>query len=272
MQVDSREYQSRLRADRFADGERSIESFLEFLATVDPDVQPFTGAHRRVVFERQLFDTEDGAFARAGIKIRTRRYADRVSCTFKAIDPDRYVVAEAPVESVDRKAKTKLEEGIYAFHSTYSRQTTSRQPLGSEFPRVVDWAQVFPGAARFARLGARLVPTSKRTVVTRVGNLELDFAGHRVEASLEVGRVGSVEGEIEKIEFSWKDREKRERYRSENAKSMRRFMQALNHSDWVDSSIHLEKARTDARSELRRLASQAPIWTSSSIGVQLSAG
>jgi len=34
---------------------------------------------------------------------------------------------------------------------------------------------------------------------------------------------------------------------------MRRFMQALNLTDWVDLDIHLDKARSDARSELRRL-------------------
>jgi hypothetical protein len=286
VQVDSREYQSRLRADRFHQGEQSIRAFVAFLGTIDMGTKPIVGEHRRVVFERCLLDTENEAFGRAGIKIRTRVYQDRMSCTFKAIDADRYVVAEAPVESVDRKAKTKLEEGIYAFHSTYSRQTTSRQPLGTKFPRVADWALLFPGAARIARLGSRLVPTSKRTIVTRVGNLALDFAGHRVEASLEIGRLDGSEGAsgsgadssdapIEKIEFSWKDRHSKERYRPEVARHMRRFMQALNLSDWVDLDIHLDKARSDARSELRRLAAarcsgERSIWTTHDFGGQLS--
>jgi len=275
VQVDSREYQSRLRADRFQAGEQSIASFVAFLGSIDPTVTPVVGEHRRVVFERGLFDTEDEAFGRAGIKIRTRIYPDRVSCTFKAIDADRYVVAEAPVESVDRKAKTKLEEGIYAFHATFSRQTTSRQPLGTTFPRVADWALLFPGAARIARLGARLLPTSKRTIVTRVGNLALDFAGHPVEASLEIGRLETLDGPIEKIEFSWKDRHSKERYQPEVARHMRRYMQALNLSEWVDLDIHLDKARSDARSELRRLANATrgqrdSIWTTRDFGGQLS--
>jgi hypothetical protein len=249
--VDSREYQSRLRVERFQRGERDLRELFAFLGALDPEVHLVAGAPRRVVFERKLFDTDARDFAAAGMKLRTRTYADRTSCTFKAISTDRYVAAAAPVESVDLEARTKLEEGLYAFHSTFSRQTTSRQPLGTTFARVADWARLFPGAAKFARLGARLVPASERTVVTRIAELELDFVGRRVEASIEIGRRETQEGAIEKAELSWKDRHPRERFHGELSKRMRRFMQRLNASEWVDLEAHLEKARIDARSELR---------------------
>jgi hypothetical protein len=248
--VDSREYQSRLRVERFRRGERDVRELVSFLDTLDPEVRLVEGERRRVVFERKLFDTEARDFATAGLKLRTRTYGDRTSCTFKAVHTDRYVAAGAHVESIDVDARTKFEEGLYAFHSSFSKQTTTQQPLGATFARVADWARLFPGAIRYARLGARLAIAAPRTIVTRVCDLELDFVGKRVDASIEIGRIETQDGEIAKVELSWKDRHPRERYSGDLSKRMRHFMQAINASEWVDLDAHLEKARADARSEI----------------------
>jgi hypothetical protein len=248
--VDSREYQCKLRPSRFAREGAAVERFLDFISKLDGDVRLLASHPSRVLFERQTLDTEDGAFARAGVKLRLRRYDDHIDCTFKAADVDRYVVADRPVDSSDRSAKTKLEEGIYAFFSRYSRQATSRQELGSKFARVADWARLFPGAADIADLDAPLVVRSDRALITRIRDLVLDFRGRQVPAMLEIARAGGPDGPVTKIEFSWKDRDVREGYRADVARCMRRFFQKLNQSSWVDMKRELASVGANASSAL----------------------
>jgi hypothetical protein len=245
--VDSREYQCKLRPELFARGGADIEAFLAFLGTVDKEVRVIRDKQRTVTFARRMFDTNDRAFANANMVLRARIFDDHMRCTFKAADTDRYVVAEAPVESSDPKAVIKLEEGIYAFCSRFSRQSTSKQPLNTQFPRVADWARIFPGAVSIAPYEAQLELKSDPAVVTRVRDIELDFGGHRLKAMLEIGKKGGV---IKKIEFSFKDRHPEEGFRADTARRIRRYYQALNQSSWIDIDREHRKVERNATSTL----------------------
>jgi hypothetical protein len=243
VRIGSREYQARLQPDRFVPGETDLGGFLRFLGRLDPAVRIDDREAEAIWFTRELWDTPHRQFHAQGYKLRTRAHAGFVACTFKAIGLDRYTIANAPVHSGDETAKEKFEEGIYAFHASFSKQTTTKQPLPLRLIAVKDWARMFPGALEIASWHDPLYCVG-RARVERVRGLRLDFAGTTVNGMLEIHYSPSADVP-EKVEFSWKHRSKRERYAPEVARSMRSFLQALNHSDWGDTSAHLKKALAD---------------------------
>src|SRR5260221_9192057 len=185
MHVDSREYQARLEPRLLARGDTDVFQLFAFLSRLDPSVVLLTRGWRSVFYVRELFDPPEEDFARRHAKLRVRSYEDRVDFTFKAVSPDRYAAAEASVDAIDKGARVKLEEGIYAFHSTYSRQATVRRPRGSRCERVRDWARLFPGAAHVADADAPTLATS-RSVVRRIKGLELVFGKRVVPAMVDI--------------------------------------------------------------------------------------
>jgi hypothetical protein len=202
-----------------------------------------TNGMRYTSFARELHDTEGRAFRGHGLKLRTRAYEDRVSCTYKAVGLGRYAVVGAAIDST-QKAKVKFEEGIYSFHSAFSKQATVAEPPGTTFLTVGDWARLFPAAAEIAPSSEPLWVTA-RSEVRRIHKLVLDFAGTRAEAMLEICHSNDAETP-NKVEFSWKYRAKRERFEPSAVALMRMFAQALNQSMWADPSVHLNKALSDA--------------------------
>lgn len=239
MHVSSREYQVRLRKELFGRGERDSE-FLDYLAGLDKRVRLRTEPLRRSSFVRELLDTAGRTFGASSLRLRTRSYADRVKATYKAIGPDRYVVARAAIESMHPSAKVKLEEGIYAFHSEFSKQATVTETVGTRFRTVGDWARIFPSASQVAPESEPLVITARADVL-RSHKLELDFGSTTTEAMLEVYHSNDP-GTPDKVEFSWKCRSKCERFQPEPLELMRAFHRRLNQSRWADPSAHRDKA------------------------------
>ena len=242
--VESREYQVRLDPELFVRGDADVFQFLTYAARADPWVRLSTKKLRHTTFARELLDTEDRDFASHGFKLRVRTFAEHLACTFKLVDLDRYVVSAAEISSTDENARRKFEEGIYAFHTGFSKQVTSRQPLGTKFSRVADWGRVFPDAFRIAHPDQKLV-AHVHGDVQRIHRLRLQFADVRVAAMLELC-YADLAGTPIKVDFSWKYRQKRERYDPRVSRQMRAFMQGLNQSSWAVPREHLEKARTDA--------------------------
>jgi hypothetical protein len=220
---------------------------LAFVAALHPRVRLSAESIRRSDFTRELLDTGNRSFAARGLKLRVRRHASRLMCTFKAIALDRYVVRRsrvAPAPAFRSKAVTKFEEGIYALHSAFSKQATVPMPLGWQFSHVSDWGRVFPGALEVSRPDEPLVIISKRAI-RRTHKMVLEFEDISAEAMLELGFVpGSASPET--ADFSWKYRRKKGPFAPTTVLLMRRFSQALNQSSWADWDVHLRKALSDA--------------------------
>jgi hypothetical protein len=248
MFLSSREYQHRLAPRLFPKGDTDVSRFLAFAAGLDPRVRLTADSLRRSDFTRELLDTRDRTFGGRGLKLRLRKYSDRLTCTFKAIGLDRYAVRKARVRAADpfrSKAATKFEEGIYALHSAFSKQTTIPLPLGWQFGCVSDWARLFPSALEVVPAHAEPLVVTSQIVIRRTHKMILDFGETQAEAMLELGF--SPASEIpETADFSWKYRHKKERFTPNAVTLMRRFSQALNQCTWADPDVHLRKALLDA--------------------------
>jgi hypothetical protein len=263
MRLSSREYQHRVAPNLFAKGDVDVARFLAFVARLDPRVRLTTDSIRSSEFTRELLDTAGRAFGARGLKLRIRKYRDRLTCTFKAIALDRYVVRRArimPAPAFRSKAVVKFEEGIYALHSAFSKQSTIPLPLGWQFARVSDWGRIFPGALEVSPRDEPLAVIAQR-VIRRTHKMILEFVDIEAEAMLELGFLPGSEAP-ETADFSWKYRRKKGPFSPEAVVLMRQFSQALNQSEWADLDVHVRKALADAgaswSSQFAEIFSKAP--------------
>jgi hypothetical protein len=243
MNLDSREYQCQLRLDLFADARGASDGLLDFVARLDRDVRLTAGERRPIRFAQTLYDTPAGDFRAAGLVLRRRRFPDGDACTFKASGRDRYDIEDAPVESADRHAETRLEENIYAFHSLFTRQTSLRLPQPREFTTVAAWDELFERASRMAPDRAPLVAL-RSSFFVRTAGLELDFAGQPAAATLELKYADAACTHLAEAELSWRHREDDEsRFKRKPVRLMREFFAVINRSPWVDLARDLARCQ-----------------------------
>jgi len=246
MHVNSREYQCHLDPALFADPEAGCQRFGALLAGLHVAVQCSFEPQPATCFERRLYDTPAGDFAAANQKLRLRVYADSVKCAHKIASLDRYSIAEASFDCVDRAAKIKFEENIHAYHAMFVMQATSIQPQDRTFARVRDWARIFRSAALIADPNARLIAGPSLFIIRR-RELRLNFKGLVSPALLDLKYADAAHTHLAKVEFSWKNRDPDEAYQADIVRLMRQFLKAVHHTPWVDLSIGLAKCQHDSR-------------------------
>jgi hypothetical protein len=243
MNLDSREYQCQLRAERFADAGSATAALLDFVAGLNRDVRLSTKDLRRTQFAQTLYDTRSGAFKAGGLVLRRRRFPDGDACTFKASARDRYDVEAAPIESSDRDAEAKLEENIYAFHSLFTRQVSVRLKRPRDFSSVAAWDAIFERASRIAPGHEPLIAVST-TFFLRSTGLVLDFGGQATAATLELKYADTARTRLSGAELSWRHREGDEdEFKRKPVRLMRQFFAAVNRSPWVDLAIDLARCQ-----------------------------
>ncbi|MGI8499676.1 MAG: hypothetical protein ACR2LR_00840 [Hassallia sp.] len=246
MKVNSREYQCRLNPALFEREELQIKKFFTSLSKCTPNVKIIDKSIKRVNFHRFFYDTETDNFADTNIKLRVRVYDNFISFTYKVIAADRYYVQQVPIDCSDTKAKTKLEEGIYAHHSMFSKQTTSRQNKQTNLTTIEEWCELFQGATNISPRQKAVLIASPISFITKLADISLNFNGEEIKASLELRYVDAEKTALDKVEFSWKHRNNNENYNSHTVILMRQFFQTINKSEWVDASIHFSKCQLDA--------------------------
>jgi hypothetical protein len=247
MHLHSREYQHRLKPESFADIHVAVQDFLKWLGSVHPKVHVNTRKLKYSSFTRDLLDTPSGAFTAKGLKLRVRRYDTKIACCYKAVALDRYVAKAADVEASAQYAAdavTKYEEGIYALHSAFSKQTTLSIAPGWRFDHVSDWISIFPGAGAISS-GTEPLTVTNRVHTHRFHKIVLEFANEPVEAMLEIG-FAPDSTTPQSADFSWKYRRTHGKFLPEFVSLMREFSKTLNNSDWADLSVHLKKALVNA--------------------------
>lgn len=245
MKVNSREYQCRLNPVLFKTEQLHIEKFFTYLSNSTSDVKLINKSIKIVNFHRFFYETETNSFADKNIKLRVRVYDNFKSFTYKIIGADRYYVQQIPIDCSDSKAKSKLEEGIYAHHSMFSKQTTSKQNQQINLTTIENWSELFKGAKNITLPKAVLI-ASPISYITKLADITLNFHGEEVKASLELRYIDAQKTALDKVEFSWKHRNNNENYNGKTVILMRKFFQTINQSEWVDASIHLSKCQLDA--------------------------
>lgn len=235
-----REYQVQLKTPPFTNPSRAVDRLAALLKRFEA-VTLRRKSEKENAFEQSLFDTATGDFAAAGLRLRMRLSAEKISYTYKAASRDRYSAAAVKTGSKHKSAKTKLEENIYSFHSLYTRQTTVEPDKARALRTVADWTTLFPAAATVCPKASPLQATS--VFFVRPGELELDFGGTRCPATLELKYSDKTRLRLAGVEFSFRHTVADEEFPAQDVRRIRSFYAALVASTAVDRAVDLTAAQ-----------------------------
>jgi hypothetical protein len=244
LKISSREYKVVLDHRLFANRKEAAATFANELSACAKRLGPLrfegrfkTDKRRTIIFLdtcdwsirlnrfifRQRYDIDDGEF----------------EYTLKCRTPDRYIAANAPVQSVAAfKHGLKFEEDICApFACRFSRSNTVAGPRKAPW-RLEEAADIFPALGNLVRDGRKCSPKLKLLRVNSVKAFErvlsgptLKLPGAIAEAAIILWSDG-LRGRPLAAEFSFRYRDRGENYAAKTARGATDFFDAIQSLDW----------------------------------------
>ncbi len=248
MKIVGREFKAMLDPTRFADQEAAVESFWEELEDLARTTTVQTAGRFNKAENRQItfLDTPDLSMRRNGLVLRRRSGDDSDEYTLKCRSEDRYVAAGTDMGAVQGlDPKPKLEEDIAPpFRCRFSHSNTvtlSGNPPGSlgEVAAVFPLVRTLDHDGRLLAADIPVRPVHKMTAFERVHTgAQLVFDGLGPNGNDENASVALIVWTSGKSrrplvsEFSFRIKDKEERFSRGLAIAARSFFEVVQRHDW----------------------------------------
>lgn len=246
LRVTSREYKVMLRAEWFESRREAIGAFLEEVGERASLYGVTMSGELAAAEKRQIsfLDTPDWTFLRNGFLFRRRLMMEsgEVQFTLKRRSPDRYFAQGVDLSpAAGFMPDEKLEEDIAAvFNSRFSHSMTVTIPAGEEpqTDTLADASTLFPILATLQRDGQECSPETVLRTVNGAIACERVYKGFWLEAEGLSASVAVIlwsrgwKGRPTAAEFSFRYKDKKERYSAELAALAEQLFLSIQGLSW----------------------------------------